>query len=94
MGYLLGMPQVSPDRSMSLREANQCFARLVKEVEAGVTVTLTRRGSPVATISPVRPGARVLTHEQEEALARTRARAAEKWPIGSGKLDRDALHER
>lgn len=39
-------------RSVSIREANQNFSRLVKEVEAGETVVITRQGIPVAELKP------------------------------------------
>lgn len=39
-------------RMVSIREANQNFSRLVKEVEAGETVVITRQGKPVAELKP------------------------------------------
>lgn len=39
-------------RSVSIRDANQHFSRLIKEVEAGETVVITRQGKPVAQLSP------------------------------------------
>ena len=39
-------------RTVSIREANQSFSRLVKEVEAGETVVITRQGKPVAELVP------------------------------------------
>jgi prevent-host-death family protein len=41
-----------PMRTVSIREANQNFSRLVKEVEAGETVVITRQGKPVAELIP------------------------------------------
>jgi prevent-host-death family protein len=78
-------------RMISLREANQAFARCVREVEAGEEYVITRRGEPVARLVPVRRE-RVLTPEQEAALARTRARMKKGWEIGAGPLDRDELY--
>jgi prevent-host-death family protein len=80
-------------RTISLREANQAFARCVREVEAGEEFVITRNGRPVARLVPV-AGARVLTPAQEAALARTLVRLDKGWPIGAGPLDRAALHER
>jgi prevent-host-death family protein len=80
-------------KTITLREANQAFARCVREVEAGEEYVITRKGEAVARLVPI-AGRRVLTPEQEAALARTRARMARGWPIGAGPLDRDALHER
>ena len=82
-------------RTITLREANQAFARCVRDVEAGAEYVITRNGEPVARLVPI-AGRRVLTPQQEAALARTRTRArmAKGWPIGAGPLDREALHER
>lgn len=39
-------------RSMSVREANQNFSRLVAEVEKGETVLITKNGRTVAQVRP------------------------------------------
>ncbi len=83
----------SVTKTISLREANQAFARCIRDVEAGEEYVITRNGSPVARLVPLGK-ARVLTAEQEAALARTRARMEAGWEIGAGPLDRTALHER
>jgi prevent-host-death family protein len=80
-------------KTITLREANQAFARCVREVEAGTEYIITRNGRPVARLAPF-AGARVLTARQEAALARTRARMEKGWPIGAGPLERAALHDR
>ena len=80
-------------KTISLREANQRFAHCIREVEAGSEFVITRNGQPVARLTPV-GGRRILTAQQEAALARTRVRMEQGWPIGAGSLDRDALHER
>jgi prevent-host-death family protein len=80
-------------RTVTLREANQTFARCVREVEAGEELIITRNGTPVARLAPVTKR-RVLTPQQEAAWARTEARMREGWPLDAGPLDRDALHER
>ena len=81
-------------RTISLRDANQSFARCVREVEAGEEFVVTRNGKPVARLVPVQPAPRKLTPKQEAALTRTKARMAQGWPLGGGKLDRDALYGR
>lgn len=88
------MNQPPVERTLPLREANQAFARIVREVEGGAAFTITRNGAPVARIVPVEGASRRLTPEQEAALARTRARMAAGWPLAVGPLDRDAIHER
>lgn len=80
-------------KTISLRDANQGFARCVREVEAGTEYIITRNGRPVARLAPI-VGVRTLTPRQEAALARTRARMEKGWPIGADPLDRAALHDR
>ena len=78
---------------VTLREANQSFARCVRAVEAGEEFVITRNGTPVARLTPV-SRRRVLSERQTAALERLRAVAREGWDLGGGPLDRDALHER
>ena len=80
-------------RTVTLREANQSFARCIREVEAGEEFVITRNGTPVARLSPVSKR-RVLTPAQQGALERLQAAMEKGWDIGAGPLDRDALHER
>jgi prevent-host-death family protein len=80
-------------RTVTLREANQSFARCIREVEAGEEFVITRNGTPVARLSPVSKS-RVLTPAQQAALVRLQAAMEKGWDIGAGPLDRDALHER
>ncbi len=80
-------------KTVTLREANQTFARCIREVEAGEEFVITRNGTPVARLSPVGKR-RVLTPEQEAAWERLSAAMEKGWDIGAGPLDRDALHER
>ena len=80
-------------RNISLRDANQSFARCIRAVEGGEEFVITRNGRPVARLVPI-AGQRVLTAEQEAARARWREASAQGWPLGAGALDRDALHER
>jgi prevent-host-death family protein len=78
---------------VTLREANQSFARCIRAVEAGEEFVITRNGTPVARLVPA-SRRRVLTERQVAALERLREIAKEEWPIGTGPLDRDSLHER
>ncbi len=80
-------------KTITLREANQEFARCVRNVEAGAEYIITRNGRPVARLVPA-GGRRMLSPQQQAARARTRARMEKGWPIGAGPLDRDSLHER
>jgi prevent-host-death family protein len=81
-------------KTLSLREANQAFSRCIREVEAGEEITITRRGEPVARIVPVRSKhERVLTPEQEAALARLRETMEKGWDLGGLKVNRDELYD-
>lgn len=81
-------------RTVSLRDANQHFARLMREVtDTGEEVVITRRGTPVAKLVPVRPPKRELTPEQKAALdflfsIKVDPEKAENW-----KFNRDELYD-
>jgi prevent-host-death family protein len=81
-------------RQVTLRDANQNFARYVRAVSQGEEFVITRRGEPVARLVPARPAVRRLTPEQVEALARTRRLAAKGYTMGGAPFDRDEAHER
>jgi prevent-host-death family protein len=80
-------------KTVTLRDANQTFARCVRAVEAGEEFVITRNGKPVARLLPV-SGRRVPTPQQEAAWERTQERMREGWDLHAGPLDRDSLHER
>lgn len=80
-------------KTLSLRDANQSFARCIREVEAGEEIVITRNGTPVARLSPI-GRRRVLTPEQQAALERLDTAMENGWSIGAGPLDRDTLHDR
>ena len=82
------------ERSVSAREANQQFSRILRDVEAGAEILVTRRGQPVARIVPAAPSReRRLTPEQEAAHARSMERLRKGWDLGGGKFDRDELYD-
>jgi|SRR5271154_708564 len=86
--------------TITAREANQGFSRLLKQVAEGQEFIITHRGTPVAVLSPA-PGAAVgrrkLTAEQEEALKSLIERAlTHKMPHDAEPItpfDRDAIYE-
>lgn len=82
------------DKTLTLREANQTFARVVRDVESGDTFTITRNGAPVARISPIDGARRVLTAEQKAALARLLALSKEGLPLKAWKFNREELYDR
>lgn len=79
-------------KTLSLRDANQSFARCIREVEAGEEVIVTRNGKPVARIVPA-SRKRVLTPEQEAAWQSLEAEMNHGWRLG-GAFERDELYER
>lgn len=81
------------EREVTVRDANQNFAKYVRAVESGETFVITKRGQPVARLVPVERGQRRLTPEQEAALARTIERMQKGWPLGGGRFDRDSLYD-
>jgi prevent-host-death family protein len=88
------MRERAVERSVTAREANQQFSRILRDVEAGAEILVTRRGQPVARIVPAQPpGERRLTPEQEAALERTRRRLEKGWNLGGGKFVRDELYD-
>ena len=79
-------------KTVSLREANQSFARCIREVEAGEEFVITRKGRPVGRLAPI-AGHRVLTPEQEEARARARTLMKKGASVGIGKFNREDAYE-
>jgi prevent-host-death family protein len=78
---------------MTLREANQNFARCIREVEAGEEIVVTRNGVAVARISPVH-ARKVLTPVQLAALERLTKAMEAGWDLGGEKFHRGALYDR
>ena len=64
-----------------LREANQRFARLIRDVRAGREVVLTERGRPLAVIRPIAGGADEQARLDAMAAAGLVTRAAEPGPM-------------
>ena len=81
--------------TISARDANHHFARVLAEVAAGKEYVVTRNGVPVARISPERPpeGHRQLTQKQEQALADSLAWLRRGWKLGIAQYDRDSLYD-
>ena len=81
--------------TITARDANHQFSRLLKEVEGGKGYIVTRNGVPVAQIVPVQTadGSRRLSAEQEAALTDSLARLKKGWPLGIERLDREDLYD-
>lgn len=81
-----------PDGIISATEANRDFSKVLRDVEAGARVTITKDGRPVAVLAPVDAGSPA---GRQKARERMLMLLREGLPIGfSGTLDRNALHDR
>lgn len=80
------------DGVISADDAGRNFDRLLAQVEAGQSLTITRDGRPVAMVTPVEPG----TASDRDALHQKMMELMRKGiPIDyQGPLDREALHRR
>jgi prevent-host-death family protein len=86
-------------KEITLREANQQFSRIVREVEeSGEAVRVLRNGKPAVDILPARMGEmrRKLTEDQRAAIDEFIRLAREEPGNSDGRphLTRDQLHER
>jgi prevent-host-death family protein len=78
-------------RSITAREANQSFSRVLKDAENGDSIVITRRGQPVAVLAPY---GRSMSPERERAIERIVALMREGLPLGGRRFTRDEMHER
>ncbi|MDD5058082.1 MAG: type II toxin-antitoxin system prevent-host-death family antitoxin [Sideroxydans sp.] len=75
--------------TITAADANRQFSSLLRKVEHGQTVTVTSRGKPVATISPVQ------ANNAQRGIAKTNllARLNAQKTSGSRNWNRDELYE-
>jgi prevent-host-death family protein len=78
-------------RSISAREANQSFSRVLSEAENGDTVVITRRGKPVAVLAPY---ASRQSPQRQQAIERAIELMRKGLPLGNRRFTRDEMHER
>ena len=81
-------------KTITAREANHGFSDLLAQVERGEEVLITKRGTPVAIISPYRAPA--MTPQRRAAVARAIELMREGLPWGDAgpTFTRDEMHER
>jgi prevent-host-death family protein len=77
-------------KTVSAREANQRFSRLLAEAAAGEQVVITRRGIPVARLVPASPRMTDRAH----AAAVRRLMGLLNLSLGGGRFRRDELYDR
>jgi prevent-host-death family protein len=80
-------------RTVSAREANQAFSKLLQAVVEGEEVVITRRGNPVARLTPIMEESR--DAEREAEIERIIAHFREGVDVGEPvSWMRDELYER
>jgi prevent-host-death family protein len=80
-------------RTVSAREANQAFSKLLQAVVEGEEVVITRRGKPVARLTPIKEEPR--NAEREAEIERIIAHLREGVDLGDPvSWTRDELYER
>ncbi|MBV9015285.1 MAG: type II toxin-antitoxin system prevent-host-death family antitoxin [Alphaproteobacteria bacterium] len=80
-------------KRITAREANQRFAQVLSNVEAGEQVVVTKRGKPVAVISPYRAE----PSEERNAVVEAFLRVLNEPLIEAAdfrSVSRDEMHER
>ena len=80
-------------REVTLTEANQQFSRLIQDVERGESIVITRRGKPVARLTP-QAKSRMDDPVWRASYERMVARMEEGIDLGGLKVDRDELYDR
>lgn len=83
--------EVLMEQRVSLREVNQHLTRYVKAAESGERIVITRRGKPVALLSPISQQEGSLSAAQQAALERL---LSQSHHLGGKAPSRDELHER
>jgi len=80
-------------KHVTAREANQHFAKVLSAVENGEQVVISKRGKPVAVMSPYKPA---LDAEHQAAVERMIASMDEPVKLGAPfrTFTRDEMHER
>ena len=80
-------------RTVSLMTANQEFSRLIREVERGRDIVITRRGRPVAKLVPHRAD-KTADPEWAAAHGLMMKLLEEGASLGGLRVERDALYDR
>jgi prevent-host-death family protein len=79
-------------KTVTARDANQDFSRLLNEAAEGENIVITRRGRPVAILSPYAAAARELG--REAAVAQILELMRTGVSLGGRRFTRDEMHER
>jgi prevent-host-death family protein len=79
-------------KTVSARDANQHFSKLLADVEAGEEVVITRRGRPVARMIATRT--KLSPEQRAKALAELNKIMDRGYRLGGKPMTRDEMHER
>jgi len=79
-------------QQITLREINQHFADYIKWVENGDSLVLTRRGKPIARITPILDS-EALTKEHVQAKEKLLALMERGFSLKNERYSRDDLYE-
>lgn len=80
-------------RTVSVATANQEFLKLIKDVESGEGILITRRGRPIAKLVP-HVGDRMADPEWAAACRRMIAHLEKGVRLGGLRVDREELYDR
>jgi prevent-host-death family protein len=80
-------------RTVPLKEANQQFSKLIADVERGESFEITRRGRPVARLTPT-VGDKTEDPEWQASYDEMNRLLDEGLPLGGVRLTREQMHER
>ena len=80
-------------RTVSLMTANQEFSRLIKDVELGEDIVITRRGRPIAKLVP-HSADKTADPDWAAAHRRMMERLDEGASLGGLRVERDTLYDR
>lgn len=78
---------------VSLREVNHHLSRYILSVEKGNEVIITRRGKPIARMSPIK-NVTQLTRQQQKACKSLFSTMEKGFSLKGEGFNRDRLHER
>ncbi len=78
--------------SISAREANQSFSKLLKRVEEGEEVVITKHGKPVARLEPIRKDQ--TDEERERAIEELMDSLRKGFHLGGKPPSRDEIYDR
>jgi len=79
-------------KTVSAREANQHFSRLLKAAAEGEDVVITRRGKPVAKLVPL-AGPKI-DAKRRAAIKRLMKSLRKGYPLGGLRINREDLYDR